>query len=476
MIKDIYLKKGSGVPSSLKYAEPAVDMLNKVLYIGMTEGEDGGSDLIKIIDEDRVNELISKGVHGSIEECILRDECLHYYGDETIRPTNNSYFSFELIDGEATVSLAEGASTSLRILIIPYKCEIDGVEYEVKRTGNYSFAYMSLLEKVVLPECLTIIGEGSFNQCKSLQNVELPKSLKEIRQWAFGYCAFLNVVIPDGVNTLGNRAFSKCPNLKNITIPISVTDIGAGIFEDCTSLVTVFLHNSILYTGANDARDFFRYCTKLKDVYLGPMEVLGAYMFEGCSSLKYIEIEEGTEEIDSGVFKDCTTLERISIPDSVTFINATAFTNCPLLNIVCSQGSYAENFAIENDIPYEYHTMSSKIVRDSENLIKMINNFHYYGNKDIEVKSSEFFILDEVLNINDGAISNGLLVIPIELGEFSSISCLNSGQVEKIIIPRGCFFMSDENLVSNFSNIKIIVRIHDDGSVSSYNIEEQSMN
>ena len=66
MITDIRLKKGSGVPSSLKLAEPAIDILNKILYVGLTEGENGGSDFMKIIDEYAVKEAIS-----DIEELVL---------------------------------------------------------------------------------------------------------------------------------------------------------------------------------------------------------------------------------------------------------------------------------------------------------------------------------------------------------------------------------------------------------------------
>lgn len=59
MITEIRLKKGSGVPTSLKLAEPAIDILNKILYVGLTEGENGGSDFMKIIDEDAVKKAIS---------------------------------------------------------------------------------------------------------------------------------------------------------------------------------------------------------------------------------------------------------------------------------------------------------------------------------------------------------------------------------------------------------------------------------
>ena len=59
---------------------------------------------------------------------------------------------------------------------------------------------------VVIPE--TRIGNGAFEDCKSLTSV----------------------TIPDGVTKIDEYAFRGCENLTSITIPDSVTYIGEDAF------------------------------------------------------------------------------------------------------------------------------------------------------------------------------------------------------------------------------------------------------
>ena len=56
MITDISLKKGSGIPSSLNFGEPAIDTDGKVLYVGIDEN--GGSNYAKFIDETEIDKKI----------------------------------------------------------------------------------------------------------------------------------------------------------------------------------------------------------------------------------------------------------------------------------------------------------------------------------------------------------------------------------------------------------------------------------
>lgn len=112
MIADILLKKGSGVPSSLKLAEPAVDLLNKILYIGLTEGEDGGSDFMKIIDEEQIKDMIK-----NIADIDVINQ-LHYYGDKDII-VNKDLFNIE--SGVLSIDCSEITNGEL---VIPYDLEV----------------------------------------------------------------------------------------------------------------------------------------------------------------------------------------------------------------------------------------------------------------------------------------------------------------------------------------------------------------
>jgi len=114
-------------------------------------------------------------------------------------------------------------------------------------------------------------------------------------------------VIPEGVSAIGDYAFSRCSGLASVAIPNSVSAIGDWAFEDCTGLTVVTIPDSVISIG-------FR------------------------------------------AFGDCSSLTSISIQDSVTSIDMGAFTGCEKLTLSVTKGSYAEQYAKENNIPYVFST------------------------------------------------------------------------------------------------------------------------
>lgn len=67
-------------------------------------------------------------------------------------------------------------------------------------------------------EYCTIVGEGSFANCKSLEKVDLP-NCTSIGKGCFKNCENLSDVIIPKVEKIPEEAFADCKNLKNIIIP-----------------------------------------------------------------------------------------------------------------------------------------------------------------------------------------------------------------------------------------------------------------
>lgn len=76
-------------------------------------------------------------------------------------------------------------------------------------------------------------------------------------------------------------------------------------------------------------------------------------MFDGFEVLSNVTFPETLTTIGARAFRDCISLGNLIIPDSVEDIAANSFAGCDNLVIVCSAGSYAEEYAIENSIEYK---------------------------------------------------------------------------------------------------------------------------
>ena len=217
----------------------------------------------------------------------------------------------------------------------------------VTSIGDSAFAGCKTLKTVTLPEGVTDIGPEAFKGCSSLTSVVIPDNVTNIGREAFRGCRGLadaaglvivghilfdycgpggDVVIPNGVVSIGNCAFWFCGELTGVTIPDSVTSIGSCAFINCESLTNVTIPGSVTSIW-NQA-------------------------FESCRSLSRVTIPEGVTDIGSQTFAYCFRLTDVKIPSSVTSIWYKAFDSCSKLTIHAPAGSYAEQYAKENKIPF----------------------------------------------------------------------------------------------------------------------------
>ena len=134
------------------------------------------------------------------------------------------------------------------------------------------------------------------------------------------------LIINDGVTAIEGEDFhiynengvyedvkdKKFQNVKKVVLPDSVAKIGIDAFYDFQSLEDISLPNSITNIGYD-------------------------------------------------AFADCPSLKSVTIPNSVTNINGYAFAWCKKdawykinLTIKCNKGSYAEQYAKENFIPFKF--------------------------------------------------------------------------------------------------------------------------
>ncbi len=159
----------------------------------------------------------------------------------------------------------------------------------VTSIGDYAFANCESLTSVTIPGSVTSIGGHAFSWCLVLEDVMIPESVTSIGDWAFEYCcALTDIAIPTGVTRIGEHMFFYCGNLKSVTIPDSVTSIGTYAFFYCMALTDVTIPESVTNIG----RIAFESCEALTSVTI-PASVtsIGEWAFEDCKSLASITIQ-----------------------------------------------------------------------------------------------------------------------------------------------------------------------------------------
>lgn len=149
------------------------------------------------------------------------------------------------------------------------------------------------IDKVVIGEGVTYIGQGAFCECRGISSVVAPSTLEEIHGWSrlddtdwwlnhpegvvyLGSLAWMvkaeapapNFLIKDGTVSINaaflpSSTYENIEDVESVVIPASVKRIDVQSFEDCYSLKTVTIGAGVEYIGSGA----FCGCENVTDVY-----------------------------------------------------------------------------------------------------------------------------------------------------------------------------------------------------------------
>ena len=193
------------------------------------------------------------------------------------------------------------------------------------------------LTNIEIPEWVTSIKKISFEGCNNVTKIYISKNVEDIEGGAIdslsslsdievseennNYCDIEGVLyskdettivkypegrgnytIPDGVTRIGDNAFSVCSNLTKIDIPEGVTSIGENAFRQCTSLTNIDIPNSLTSIGSYT----FQGCSKLTDIYINNLQINISFSNElNYDSNAYVHFSDCkhtiTKEVEEGL-------------------------------------------------------------------------------------------------------------------------------------------------------------------------------
>ncbi len=125
------------------------------------------------------------------------------------------------------------------------------------------------------------------------------------------------------VTEIAASAFENCTSLTSVTIPNTIEAIRTKAFYKCTGLTTIVVPDSVTHIESR----VFEYCQKVAGLTLSKnLASLGDYAFKGMTALKSFTLPAKVTTLPSHALQDTKALERLEVDSA----NATYYSenNC----------------------------------------------------------------------------------------------------------------------------------------------------
>lgn len=223
---------------------------------------------------------------------------------------------------------------------------------KTKEIEQFALAYTSV-NHVIFSSSLEVIGDSALMRC-TLQEAELPSTLKAIGSSAFYFCDNLREVTFSGdeLTEIGDSAFALCSNMERVSpLPSRLTEISKSLFYFDEKLTDIEIPDGVTKIGHHA----FGNCYGLTAVTIpGSVQKLEYNAFERCFGLTDVTICDGVAALDKAVFKNCTGLKRVTIPKSVTEIGYDLLSGCPDDAVIYGyEDTAAQRYAESNGIAFQ---------------------------------------------------------------------------------------------------------------------------
>ena len=156
------------------------------------------------------------------------------------------------------------------------------VDPSVTSIPAYVFDARTKLAEVELCEGLVEIGDHSFSNCdRSIRKINIPNSLRRIKDYAFRCSLQSPIRLHDGIESIGHGAFAGCI-FTNFRVPPLITTIPYSMLICCYPMFSLELSENM-----REIRNAaLRYCHCLRNVAIPPNAILGDDIFIEMTDLR----------------------------------------------------------------------------------------------------------------------------------------------------------------------------------------------
>ena len=216
-----------------------------------------------------------------------------------------------------TISLPDTIKTISKEAFYDSGIENIHLPKDLKQIGTRAFS-KSELKDIVIPNKTKNLGEYAFLDCEELTKITLPESVTKIPSGIFENCYSLKTVNAPNVDTVCDHAFYNCKNLETFD------------FSKLQSLELM----AFAYTGIRKA------------VFSDRLVNFGAAIFFNCKNLQIVDMKTcKIQKIPYQCFCFCDRLKDVQLSQDVTAFDNDCFYRTKLNKLVINAGTYVDDNA-----------------------------------------------------------------------------------------------------------------------------------
>jgi hypothetical protein len=212
----------------------------------------------------------------------------------------------------------------------------------VKEIGESAFEFCKSLSRVKLSNVLKVLKHQTFGGTDNLKEIDIPNSVRIIENTALGWSNSLETIhLHEGLESLYD--LTECKTLKNITIPKTVKEISSGIFRKSLNITHIKIDeenphfcvlNGILFN--KDKTKIIAVPQNENKLFVIPegVQIIEDFVFEGFEKLEQIDFPDSLQIIGHRAFEGCIALKKLSFSKALISIDFRAFDKCENLEVI----------------------------------------------------------------------------------------------------------------------------------------------